>query len=124
MKLAEAEPEVLAALDRMKLLPKSLRPSVIVEDTVTRKFVQFRGSDVEWFLVDLPTSELSSEAARAASRILRHNGNARFPAFQVELANSDGAARVGMRVLREVHELPEFAELRIVEQQVPKTEQN
>jgi len=125
VKLSDAEVQIVAALRRLQQTPAKHRPFVIVEDTVTDKFVQFRGSDGDPLLLDLPTNELSSEAARRAATMLKHNGSPDFPAYQADCQTVEWGARVAMRVLREVHELPEFAELRILEEtSTPEHKQN
>jgi hypothetical protein len=125
IKLSELEVEIVAALRRLRETPMKHKPYVIVEDTVTKKFVQFCTPPRGGVLIDLPTNELSSGAARTAASFLKHNGSLEFPAYEADCPTDEWGAKAAMRVLREVHQLPEFAELRIFEEtSTPEHKQN
>jgi hypothetical protein len=92
MKLSEAAEQIDAAIERMLQRPKSSLPFVIVEDTVTGKFVQFCGSAAESLKFDCPALGINS----------------------VEVDRSVSAASSALCALRQ-QGLPDFAELKIVE---------
>lgn len=105
MKLSTAEPELLAALQRMMSLPTSLRPFVICE-AATGQFVQWRGSLDEKMLLDVPPQLTSQGVALAA--------------FQVEYWDDtpvacERAARAGLLFLRTRFGLDDDVDLTITE---------
>jgi len=105
VKLSTAEPELLAALQRMMALPTSLRPFVICE-AATGQFVQWRGSLDEKMLLDVPP-QCTAQGVWLSE-------------FQVEYWDDtpvacERAARAGLLFLRTRFALADDAEVTITE---------
>ena len=104
-----------AALATLKRSPERLRRFVVVEDVVTGRFVQFYGSEERGIYIDLPCATVSSRGHSAAAAFLDRgfNGDGMPERFHKKLDNEQEGARLALRVLREVHDLPDSAELQI-----------
>ena len=119
--LSAFEPMLTAELKR---LPQEHRCFVIAEDTVTKKFVQFAGPDHGPILVDLPILKNDLESLSRAFRTFswdvkgpwEHNVSDSHITFMKRNLAPEDAAKLAMLLLREVHLLPEFAVMRIVEE--------
>lgn len=109
MKLADAQPEIRAAILRLLEKPKEHRPFLIVENKVTGQFVQFAGSDREDLLFDVPALGVSYRMGMK----FRDDNPHMDPANVRELAVMGALAAV--RTLRNDFRLPDFAEIDLYE---------
>jgi hypothetical protein len=88
---------------------------VIVEEAASGRFVQFAGSASEGIEIDLPAVTLSTEEYDRATELFAALGVPPGPeGFRMELKpDAEHAARLAVRVLREVFEVAESAELNV-----------
>lgn len=117
--MQDAQPAIVEALDRLLQAPLEHRCFVIVNDLIMDRFVQFgvRLNRRVLFL-DLPYVALENidPERSAAVRRLFTLADRDEHAFVREVSSATIGAELAMRVLREVHLLPEFAQLKIVEE--------
>lgn len=127
MKLIDAKQPIAEALQRLADAPKELGAFVIIEDTVTDRFVQFAtDKDTGGLLIDLPDQQLDDEArGRAFDMLSRRKawGNGAGASYQYGCALVSDATEVALRVLRELLRLPDISELRIVEDETDHSEE-
>lgn len=128
MILTELAPALEAALERLGLRPlEPLRPFVIVEEPLTKRFVQFctrfegRLEAEGRVVLDLPLGE-HSIGAHLAKGIL---GGPRYVRdglehYQVRNLTPAEGVRLALRVLRDVHALPDIAEVYVQEGTQPR----
>jgi len=108
-------------------------PFVIVEETKSKKFVQFTGSVTGGLLLDLPIQTLAREEQERAQRLfvaLGGPGLEKWPVFDVPGGNpvgeqagfqmdfgrdADRAATIAMRVFREVYLFSDEVDVTIIE---------
>lgn len=115
--LAELRIHLEDALYRLLQTPKTHKPFVVVSDTITGRFVQFRGSDNESLLLDLPHTQFKSAIpVTKASAFLdsKRSGTPQGVSYRDNLTFVH-ATNLALRVLREVHNLPENAQIEIIE---------
>jgi hypothetical protein len=107
------EARIIAALQEM--LRRNDSPFAIIEHGPSQKFVQFAGSAQEPLTLDLPAQSLTpSERARAQQLFASLGGMTTESGFQLDAGrDAQEAARVALRVFREVFQLPEDAELTV-----------
>lgn len=121
---------LLEALVRMIQLPDSMKRFVILEDTITDKFVQFFGGSNKPITIDLPTPQLEGISDRAhAYRLIgmlyvpKRQGL--VPSYQKGNLSPEAAVVLGLRVMKLVHRLPDCAQLQIVEDRsLPESQVN
>lgn len=116
IQLGSAQPRIVLALDEM--LQRKEQPFVIVEETTTRKFVQFAGSVNESLLLNLPPQPLSTdESARARMLFAEYDVTVEADDnYYMELdRDPQRGAELAIRVLREVYLFGDEAELRLTE---------
>jgi|SRR5580692_2788162 hypothetical protein len=82
VRLADAAPHIIEALERLMAKERSQMPFVVVSDRVTGRFVQFAGSKGERLLFDVPargvsfrTDETFDAVAALACATMRVNFN-------------------------------------------------
>lgn len=115
VQLARAAGPLAEAIARLGATDHDRRPFVIVEDTVTKKFVQYAGSRLRRPFLDVPTVQLTAPALAKLATLAQETGGTRSGRGQYQWEGVDVVA-IGLRVLAEVHDLPSFAELRIREE--------
>lgn len=124
MKLSELSGPLGEALERMRQIPELLRPFVIVDSVATGQFVQFCGGEGRSLLFDMPRGQLGSDDT-AAQRLLsdavlrswlpdRETSSATM-SYSLIVDTVPQAAELALKVLREVHQLADDAELSIIE---------
>jgi hypothetical protein len=113
--LENLERPLKLALDRMLVVPRDLRPFVIVEDTVTEKFVQFalmpKTGDL---FIDLPGVNMNANARWYAGQLLPYISKG--DVYQRTLPRTSEASEIAVRIMSKVHELPDCAQIRIREE--------
>jgi hypothetical protein len=97
MLLSDARSAIRAELQKLFECPRALRPFVIVQDTVTEKFVQFAGSMEEGAFLDVPALGIMAQI---------------YPVPLNAIHNVDVAVEQAVLYLK-MQGLPEFAELRV-----------
>lgn len=118
------------ALARMIQVPDAMQRFVILEDTVTNKFVQFFGGSDKPITIDLPTPQLEGLSDRAhAYRLIGTlhvpKGTNLVPSYQKKNLSPEAAVVLGLRVMKLVHRLPDCAQLQIVEDRsLPESQVN
>lgn len=112
IRLGEAEGEIRAALERLAESPIELRCFVIVEDTVTKRFVQFCTPPPPSPFAESPRLK----APNGEPLIFDGTGNCKPGGYTYiqEFCNVDRAVEVALDMLRVW--LPEEAVLRIIEE--------
>ncbi|MCW5777742.1 MAG: hypothetical protein KIS87_15000 [Phycisphaeraceae bacterium] len=108
-----ATPEGRITTALQEVLSRNDAAFAIIEHSQSGKFVQFAGSKREPLLLDLPAEALTPEEWERAERLFSSLGGTRTESgFQLETGrDAGGAARIALRVFREVYLLPEDVEL-------------
>ena len=105
------EARITAALQ--EVLRRNDAPFAIIEHPPTKKFVQFTGSARDTLMLDLAAQALTpEERARAEQLFVSLGGTQTEVGFQLDTGrDAEEAARITLRVFREVYQLPDDAEL-------------
>lgn len=121
--------ELKAALERLSTQDNDLRPYVIVEDTVTKRFIQFAGSFGRPLLIDVPwRSKLEPQEQNVMNLMMasvlldepKEPNEFGVCFFQKYCPTITEMMQVAQYVLRDALELPEgIAELTILEDRRP-----
>lgn len=119
----------MAALERMLSLPKSSKPCLVVDDTVTKRFVQFYGGFGDRPTIDVPfapqapNGHFFMRAGRVFTPdklVFEIGDGERLPVYRSECDSVEAAVMLARRVLTEVLCLPDAAILKLDEiQQTP-----
>lgn len=110
---ATPEERIIAALQ--EVLRRNDAPFAIVEHVQSGKFVQFAGSARDPLLLDVPVQALAPDEQERAEQLFAALGGTQSESgFQLETGRDAGeAARIALRVFREVFQLPHDAELTV-----------
>lgn len=126
--LAAAPVAIEFALDRMQAKAEERGSAVVVQDTVTERFVQYLGGFGRPIMIDVPATEKNIRSMERLRELLGDKpsyyleGPTRIPVYQRECSTPAEAAALGVRVLRECQELPDKAVLAIEEIDAGKVE--
>ena len=112
VRLLEAKARIEAALEWLGQTQERRRCFVIVSDSTTRRFVQFYGSEQRGVTLDLPSVELAQEARATADGFLAADPTR----FWRKCEGPSHGAALALRVLREVHQLPEESLLTVTQE--------
>ncbi len=104
------------ALERMRMLPEHERPYVIVDDTVTKRFVQFCGGFGAALRIDVPVLR-NVVAPAVATELLGESNhlNDDLWSHTKVCASVAEAEQLAVRVLTECLGLPGIADLTVTE---------
>jgi hypothetical protein len=102
--------------------PGVFRPSVVIEEMATKKFVQFSGARDEKLILDLPSQTLDRQERVRAEAFFAKLGVVRQPGvhdeytYNLNLGNDvDRAAELTVHIFRDVYHFPESVRLLIKE---------
>ncbi len=118
MSLGKAEPRITSSLQSLLQRSGDDEAWIIIQEEATSKFVQFAGLDGGVLLLDLPVQTLSPEEhVRAQQLLLGLAGSAETEfGFEMKISHdTEKAAGVAIRVLREVYLFEDDVELTLIE---------
>jgi hypothetical protein len=113
--LSDAGLVLREALEQLVQAPEANACFVMAYDRVTCRFVQFLGSDKSGTVtIDQPSPSLDQAGLKRIADLLPEAYPfENYICFQKRACSPEEGARLGMQILREVHMLPEFAEIKI-----------
>jgi hypothetical protein len=124
-KLTELEAPLTAALEELWVALESRKPFVIVEEVLSRRFIQFCGSRERRPLLDIPHGQLSPLLSPSALHVM-HSKGFRFVraahrlepgmcpgSYQLSLASAASGGKWGVAALRGALGFEDFHEFKI-----------